>query len=131
MIVDVGTALKIDVVDDAGRHIGGYIIPGVMLMERALLEGTDRVRYEGGQPLESVALGRDTRACVQHGVAAALVGAVSVAIEQCSSAVGRQPLVFTTGGFGGLLKRRLQEVGVPEVRYEADLVLDGLGWVLP
>ena len=131
MVIDAGTALKVDAVDDAGRHFGGYIIPGSALMESALLQGTDRVRYEDGQLIESVALGRDTRSCVQHGIAAALVGAVMVAIERFRIVIGRQPHLCITGGAGVLLKRRLDEVGILDSSLEADLVLDGLRWVLP
>lgn len=131
MVVDAGTALKIDVADDTGMHLGGYIIPGSALMERALLEGTERVRYEGGGRVEAVVLGRDTRACVQHGIAAALVGAVWVAIEQCRLALGRCPHVFITGGTGRQLQERLLELRVCNGELEVDLVLDGLQWALP
>lgn len=131
MVVDVGTALKVDVVDDAGRHRGGYIIPGPTLMENALLQGTDRVRYEDVQSFESVALGLDTRSCVQHGIAAALVGAVLVAIEQCRSIIGKQPRFCLTGGSGAMLEQYLHNAGISDIRFEADLVLDGLRWALP
>lgn len=131
MVIDAGTALKVDAADDAGHHIGGYIIPGPKLMEDALLQGTDRVRYEGGQLSESVALGYDTRSCVQHGISAALVGAVLVAIEQCQAAMGKRPQLCITGGSGLLLNQYLQRAGVRNIRFEADLVLDGLRWALP
>lgn len=131
IVVDVGTALKVDAVDDAGRHLGGYIIPGAALMELALLQGTDRVRYEGGRPLESVVLGRDTRSCVQHGIAAALVGTVLIAIEQFKPSIGKQPHLCITGGSGALLKQRLEDVGILDISFVSDLVLDGLHWVLP
>ena len=131
MVVDVGTALKVDAADDAGRHIGGYIIPGAALMESALLQGTDRVRYEEGRPIESLALGRDTRSCVQHGITAALVGAVMIAIEQFKMVLGRQPSLCITGGSGALLKQRFDGLGILDISFEADLVLDGLRWVLP
>lgn len=131
MVVDVGTALKVDVVDAEGGHLGGYIIPGALLMESALQQGTDRVRYDEGLPIDSILLGRDTRSCVQHGVTAALVGAVKVALDQCMDAIGKRPHLCMTGGSGILLKQRLHEAGILNIRFEADLVLDGLHWVLP
>ena len=132
MVVDVGTALKVDVVDDAGLHLGGYIIPGAALMERALFDGTDRVRYTEGAPLASVELGTDTRACVQHGVAASLVGAVMLAIAQVRAAVGRVPALYMSGGQGARLGQHLLGAGVKaDIRLEADLVLDGLRLALP
>jgi type III pantothenate kinase len=131
MVVDAGTALTIDAVDDAGHHIGGYIIPGIRLMEHALSNGTDRVRYESGQAIASVTLGRDTRDCVQHGVVAALVGAIIVASEQFKAAVGKPPLIYITGGSSALLNECLQNISALDIRVEADLVLNGLRWVLP
>ncbi|MFT3929843.1 MAG: type III pantothenate kinase [Spongiibacteraceae bacterium] len=130
MVIDVGTALKVDVADSAGRHLGGYIIPGPALMEHALFDGTDRVRFEGGLELGKIALGVDTRTCVQHGIAAALTGAVLVAIDQCRSVIGASP-ICVTGGFGLQIRGCLEAVGVKDLCYEPDLVLDGLRWVLP
>lgn len=130
MVVDVGTALKVDVIDSAGQHVGGYIIPGAELMEGALFGGTDRVRFESGPHLESVVLGVDTRSCVQNGIAAALTGAVLVAIGQCRS-MANSPLIYMTGGQGLRVKDCLEVVGIRDIHFEADLVLDGLRWVLP
>ncbi|RYG63124.1 type III pantothenate kinase, partial [bacterium] len=43
-VVDVGTALTIDVVDARGLHRGGLIVPGPELMVTALLRGTRGIR---------------------------------------------------------------------------------------
>ncbi len=131
LVVDAGTAFKVDAVNDAGHHIGGYIIPGASLMEGALLNGTDRVRFEAERSGESVMLGRDTRSCVQHGVTAALVGAVMVAIGQSRAIINKQPHVYITGGLGDCLKKHLEEAGVRDINFELDLVMDGLCWALP
>lgn len=128
MVIDAGTALKVDAVDDAGLHLGGYIIPGPQLMERALFSGTDRVRYQGSSPLESFKFGGDTRACVQNGITAALTGALLVAIKQCQSI---SPSIYITGGLGLQMQSCLAAAGIHDVQFEADLVLDGLRWVLP
>jgi len=130
MVVDAGTALKVDVVDGAGRHLGGYIVPGSTLMVRALFEGTDRVRFAAGNSLPSLRLGADTRDCVQNGVAAALVGAVLVAFEQGRMNLGQTPEIYVTGGGGERLHELLNGVGLMS-NLEPDLVLDGLRWVLP
>ncbi len=130
LIVDAGTALKFDAVSDAGKHSGGYIIPGYALMECALLEGTDRVRYEGRDGSGAMSLGNDTRSCVQHGIAAALVGSVLVAVEQAKSTIST-PLLYLTGGGAELLKIGLEGMGLAGIRLEPDLVLDGLQLALP
>lgn len=131
VVIDVGTALKVDAIDGAGKHIGGYIIPGARLMERALLHGTDRVRYTSEDIIENISLGRDTRACVQGGIAAALVGAVLIGVKQFCKRLDGSPCLVITGGLGHRIKKCLEEVEEVNAVLEADLVLDGLRWALP
>lgn len=131
MVIDAGTALKVDAVDATGYHRGGYIIPGPMLMEDSLLRGTDRVRFEKHESFATIDFGKDTRACVQNGIAAALVGAVLIAYDQIKKQLDVQPRLYITGGLGELLKRHLQNFNVGEIFFERDLVLNGLCWALP
>jgi type III pantothenate kinase len=117
-VVDAGSALTIDLVDASGRHRGGYIIPGPMLMERALLLDTDRVRFEENvEP--GLAPGTSTAEAVRHGIALAQAGAVALALE-------REPVessrVYYCGGGGELLMRLTERGGIPA----PDLVFEGL-----
>lgn len=119
-VVDVGSAVTIDVVAADGHHEGGYIIPGAELMERALLRDTQRVRFDRQAPPD-LAPGTDTAQAVQHGIALALCGAVELAVNHAAAA-GEQPRFFLTGGgadaASGLL--RIEFDLVP------DLVFEGL-----
>src|SRR5690606_23962856 len=36
VVVDAGSAITVDLVSDQGRHLGGYIAPGLQLMRRSL-----------------------------------------------------------------------------------------------
>ena len=40
VIVDCGTAITVDVVDQSGQHQGGYIVPGLRLMKESLAFNT-------------------------------------------------------------------------------------------
>lgn len=130
MVVDIGTALTIDIADDGGMHLGGYIVPGVRLMQAALLQGTERVRFEERRELQSIAFGDYTDDCVHNGIAAALVGSVLVAAEQARLRVGQPPAIFVTGGSAGALADRLTGMGIG-AQLMPDLVMDGLRWALP
>ena len=46
LVVDAGSAMTLDLVTAEGRHIGGYILPGLTLMRDALWGGTDRVKVD-------------------------------------------------------------------------------------
>jgi type III pantothenate kinase len=66
IVVDAGSALTFDVVDAAGAHQGGWIVPGLGLLRSALIAGTAGVRFEEDTP-GSLSLGRSTAAAVHNG----------------------------------------------------------------
>jgi type III pantothenate kinase len=117
-VVDAGSALTIDFVDAAGRHEGGYIIPGAALMERALLLDTDRVRFDEDAGYE-LSPGLSTAEAVRHGIALAQAGAVGLALDR----TGSEPasLLFCGGG-ARVLMQLLNRGG----EYVPDLVFEGL-----
>ena len=131
LVVDVGSALTIDLADRQGAHRGGYIIPGPRLMQEALLRDTDRVRFEARESLSHLAFGSDTADCVAGGIVAAQVGAVLVAMQIARAAVGDEVRLFVTGGWGAEVGGRLQDVGAADFVVVPELVLDGLRWALP
>lgn len=117
-VVDAGSALTIDIVDNSGRHEGGYIIPGPALMERALLLDTDRVRFD-----EDIAYqltpGVSTAEAVRHGIALAQAGAVALALDR--EAAGGMSLLFCGGG-----ARELMHLLNRGGQFAPDLVFEGL-----
>lgn len=120
VVVDAGTAVTIDVLDDFGTHQGGYIVPGLTLMLNALLSGTSGVRLDAA-PVASLAAGTCTSDAVLRGCTAMTV----VLIERARRG-SELPLVLT-GGDAELLAPWLAAPSLlcPE------LVLDGLGLALP
>jgi type III pantothenate kinase len=116
-VVDAGSALTIDLLSDKGRHIGGYILPGLDSMERALLQDTDRVRFSGERAV-SLAPGVSTEEAVHHGLLLSQAGAVALALEQYGAGC---PVYFCGGGAVALCDL-LQCQG----EVFPDLVLEGL-----
>jgi type III pantothenate kinase len=123
-VVGVGTAMTIDLVDAAGSHRGGVIVPAPSLMVATLLTRTHgiRRRARGGAPGGSGLFGRSTRDGIQRGTRYAAAALVDRAVEEASALLGREPLVVITGGEAAALRPllRSRSVGVP------DLVLRGL-----
>lgn len=116
-VIDAGTALTIDFLDAGGVHRGGYIIPGLVLMEHALLSNTDRVRFDEA-PGGHITPGRSTAAAVRNGVQLAQLGAVEMALSR----FGADATCIFTGGDGALAMRLLECGG----SFVEDLVLEGL-----
>ncbi len=123
-VVGVGTALTIDLLDAAGRHRGGVIVPAPDLMVATLLRETYgiRRRAQGGAADPRGLFGRSTRDGIELGARYAAAALIDRAVEEGSSILGREPLVLLTGGGAGAVRTRLRSrcVGVP------DLVLKGL-----
>lgn len=96
-IVDFGTAVTVDLVDDGGILLGGAILPGLRLQLRALHDFTARLpAVEPAFPETS--FGRDTTEAIQIGVCRGLVGAVRWIIEAYATQLNRWPQVVATGG---------------------------------
>ncbi|CCQ11406.1 Pantothenate kinase type III, CoaX-like [Pseudoalteromonas luteoviolacea B = ATCC 29581] len=100
VIVDSGTATTIDALESTGRHLGGWIVPGLDLMMSSLTAQTQKVFVDDTSPFEHQ-LGRNTPNAVKNGCLSATLGAVNEAIK---IAFANSPCkVVYTGGYGKLL----------------------------
>ncbi|HSM27143.1 MAG TPA: type III pantothenate kinase [Thioalkalivibrio sp.] len=128
VVIDAGTAVTIDLLGTAGRHLGGYILPGYGLGARAvadLLPDTLRRTLPTFSPNAAPhpeAPGHNTADALMGGWAQGLVAAVEHLGSWAWQTVPAAPQWWVTGGDGPWLSDRLQR----EVRLEPDLVLEGL-----
>jgi type III pantothenate kinase len=125
VVVGVGTAMTIDLVDGKGRHRGGAIIPAPTLMVDTLLNNTDgiRRRAQGGAGGGQSLFGRSTRAAIIQGSRYAAAALIDRAVGEARALVkGPIPLVMLTGGGAPSVQRLVRSscMSVP------DLVLQGL-----
>jgi type III pantothenate kinase len=117
IIVSMGTAMTVDVVDQQNKHIGGYIVPGLTTQ---LLSLSDRA---SALPIAEVAgsteLGVNTHECIGHGVLKLSCSLVEVLVREWQ---GERPVVTVTGGDGPILSESL------DVKHElrANLVFEGM-----
>ncbi|AFU99036.1 type III pantothenate kinase [Simiduia agarivorans] len=121
LVVDVGSAVTLDVCEP-GRHLGGFIGPGLQLMRTALYSGTHAVKVPDLPGTMPLAPGVDT----QQAVSGALALMLSGLVHETARRFGPVDYYLFTGGAGGLLAREF----TPS-RLVPDLVLDGLALVLP
>lgn len=126
LVIDVGSALTAEVIDDNGCHIGGYIIPGAGLMRQVLLAETEQVRFDDALPV-SLALGRSTAEAVSYGIAVAMVGTIKQLIEQAAQSLPGDFNIVLTGGGAESVRPYLPDT----LDWRPDLVLDGLRFLLP
>jgi len=122
-VIDVGTAMTIDLADARGRHVGGAIIPGPYLMVESLLRNTSGIlKRAGGKSAGRRLFARDTRAALQLGSRYAVAALVDRAVAEARATLGVQPRVFLTGGAAPAIHSLIRSAhsNVP------DLVLRGL-----
>jgi type III pantothenate kinase len=117
-VIDAGSALTIDIVDESGLHEGGYIIPGPDLMERALLLDTDKVRFAEDASYD-LHPGQSTAEAVRHGIAAAQAGAVALVLDRAG--IESRSTLFCGGG-----AETLMSLPGSAGAHVPDLVFEGL-----
>ncbi|RUO39381.1 hypothetical protein CWE15_09670 [Aliidiomarina taiwanensis] len=121
VILDAGTAFTLDVLDANGQHLGGWISPGLKLMQHALVSRSERLHVN--EEWVPGGLGSSTQDAIGLGCQAALQGVCEQAIERARALLPHADLeVFLTGG--DIRYLNLERIGAHQHR--PLLVLEGL-----
>lgn len=101
VILDMGTATTVTVVDEKGRYTGGCILPGVGISLDALAARTALLpRVELAAPQKVIAT--NTADSIRAGAVYGAAGAVDGILDRFAQVMGRQPAsVVATGGLCG------------------------------
>tara|TARA_E500000331_G_scaffold177030_1_gene170682 strand:- start:83 stop:781 length:699 start_codon:yes stop_codon:yes gene_type:complete len=121
IVIDSGTAFTLDILNEDGMHLGGYILPGLWLMKESLTCKTG-IRLEAKTLEPCLDLGNSTDEAVVNGGLAALVALIEKKMEELSKS-GCDPKVYLTGGDADFFVRQMD---FPALELDMDLVLDGL-----
>ena len=115
IVADLGSAITLDVVNDDGQHLGGYILPGLSLMRESLDRGTVQVSANDNMD-DAIAPANNTSAAVNRGSLFAVIATIEKLAQR------HQALLVLTGGDANRIKGVLNI----DALYERDLVIDGL-----
>lgn len=118
ILVDAGSAITVDYVNSGGRHLGGYILPGLHMMQRSLQVDAARINFDPQQATDT-GPGMSTTECVNHGFAW-LSGALIDRIHRDSEVLGISDILVTGGD-----AERLLHLGLA-AECHPSLVLEGL-----
>jgi type III pantothenate kinase len=124
VVVDVGSAVTVDLVNNSGQHLGGYIVPGFSMMRQSLFQGTDKVKVVQIDSTD-IGPGISTSEAVSHGGLLMVKAMVEQAAENLSD-MGEPVQIVVTGGDAG----RLVTVLSGTISHVPELVMDGLGVVV-
>lgn len=118
LLVGVGTALTVDLLDADGLHRGGRIAPSPALMRQALHQRAPHLPASGGGYTD---FARDTADALASGCEGAALALVQASRQAAGALLGAGPAVLVHGGGGQPLLDRL-----PQAQAAPALVLEGL-----
>jgi len=109
IVIDLGSAITVDVISASGSFRGGAILPGIQMSARALHEFTDRLPEVtvGQQPPQS-ALGQSTAKAISSGIYWGVVGAIRALLGELRAELADEPMVLVTGGNAALVVETLE-----------------------
>ena len=121
IIVDMGTATTMIVVDKNSTMIGGCIMPGVKISMDAL---TDRTALLPGLQLDQPkrAIGRNTIDCMRSGLMMGAACTIDGMIDRMEEELGYSTTVIATGGIAKFVLPMCRH----EIIYDKDLLVKGL-----
>lgn len=121
IIVDMGTATTMIVLDKSSAMIGGCIMPGVKISMDAL---TERTALLPGLQLDQPkkAIGRNTIDCMRSGIMMGAACMIDGMIERMEAELGYETTVIATGGIAKFVLPMCKK----KIIYDKDLLVKGL-----
>ncbi|MBQ2785329.1 MAG: type III pantothenate kinase [Oscillospiraceae bacterium] len=121
IVIDMGTATTIVVLDETGALVGGCICPGVKISMDAL---TDRTALLPGLQLDQPkrAIGRNTIDCMRSGIMMGNACMLDGMVERMEAELGAKATVVATGGIAKFITPLCKR----EMIYDKDLIVKGL-----
>jgi type III pantothenate kinase len=121
IVVDMGTATTMVVLDDTGALIGGCICPGVKISLDAL---TERTALLPGLQLDQPkrAIGRNTVDCMRSGIMMGNAAMLDGMVDRMEAELGQKCTVVVTGGIAKFIVPMCKT----PVIYDKDLLVKGL-----
>ncbi len=121
VIIDMGTASTISVLDKNGVFLGGAIAAGVRLTLKALAENTAQLTSVPIEAPPSV-IGSNTIECMQSGLVYGTAAMLDGLLDKIEEELGETPTVVATGGLSAEIITHCRR----NIIYNENLLLDGL-----
>ena len=118
--------MTLDLVQKDGRHLGGYILPGLGMMQHCLVEGSEiPISTDSVILASNTQVGDSTIRCISNGALQAACGLIERTILQFEQQSQETVQCILTGGDS---QRLVDNLTIPCV-IEPNLVLRGLGHI--
>jgi type III pantothenate kinase len=125
IVVDMGTATTISVIDKDGYFIGGQIVPGVRISHDALASHTSLLTKVSLEAPSRV-IGRGTIECLQSGLIYGNASMIDGLIQRIEDELGQKATVIATGGIAQTI---IPCCTRKDIVIDNDLLVKGL-WII-
>ena len=120
IIIDMGTATTVSVIDKNSDYIGGIIYPGVAISHDSLINRTSKLSKVALEPPKKI-IGTETTECMKSGIIYGNAGAIDGFIDRIKDEIG-ECTVVATGGLAGVIIPFCRN----KIIIDDDLLLKGL-----
>lgn len=122
-LISAGTAMTVDVVNAQGQHQGGYIIPGLNMMQDILVSNTFGCCLDPARALsEQQALANNTHDAITAGTQVLFSGFLKAVKDTLHTQFETLPTIWITGGNA----KQVEHLWKGPIVLQPDLVLLGL-----
>lgn len=124
VLVDLGTATTIFVIDKDGRCLGGSIMPGISISQKALSSCTSLLPSISLEAPKSV-IGKNTVDSMNSGAVFGNASMIDGMIKRIEAELGSEVTVVATGGLSKFILAHCEH----KIIYDENLLLKGL-WLI-
>ena len=126
LIIGTGTATTIDLLSANKEHLGGWILPGFLLMSKSLHVGTEELPdiFSTRTKPQTLSLGIDTNSSIYNGILASQLGAIELGKSLAHQNKIKLDMLVIDGGNAELIMNAYQ--GSEQILFTPNLVLKGL-----
>ncbi len=124
LIIDLGTATKMTVINKKGAFIGTSIMPGVEMGLNALANGTAQLPKVSLDAPDSV-IAKNTVDCMKSGMIYGNASMIDGMVSRIKDELGEELSVYITGGYAPIILPYCKE----KMTWDKDIVLKGLNLI--
>lgn len=121
IVIDMGTATTISVIDGKKQFLGGAILPGVAVSHDALIGRTAQLPKVAFEEPKKI-IGSNTIDSIKSGIMYGNAGAIEGIVERFEEELGEKCTIIATGG----LAKAIVPLCKREIIVDEDLLLKGL-----
>lgn len=122
VIIDMGTATTVSVINPENQFLGGLILPGVRTSLNSLINNTSQLpRIKLGTPSERI-IGTNTVSSIENGIVYGTAAQIDGLIQRISNELDFDPKIIATGGNAGAVIPYCKS----KIIYDKNLLLKGL-----